>query len=58
MTIWTIRYRASNGVAELEVEAGTLEGAEDAFQLWLLENQEFGVALSITPSGGVPASVA
>lgn len=51
MSKWKIRFRAQNGVAEAMVTANTLEAAEDAFKLHLLEHNIFGVILKTTPMG-------
>lgn len=49
MNKWRIKFRAQNGVAEATATASTLEAAEDAFKLYLLEHNIFGVILKTTP---------
>lgn len=53
--MWEIRYRAANGVATATYRADTQEGAEDAFQLDMLEAQAFGVIIKVTPISGIDA---
>lgn len=52
---WTIRYRSAKGVALATYSTITREEAEDAFALDMLDNDAFGVIISVTPSSGMDA---
>lgn len=47
--MWTIKYRSRYGVERMFVECDTYEQAEEEFILYNIENEEFGVVLTITP---------
>lgn len=55
--MWTIRYRSRYGVDVMIVEAETRELAEEEFILDRIENETFGVILTIEPCEGSPITV-
>jgi hypothetical protein len=49
LSTWTIKYRATDGIAHASVAANTLEEAEKFFNDFLVKNAMFGVVIKVTP---------